>query len=84
MPQRFDIYDLRDAGAGFRSVAMVGNAATILQREEIALANACLVRDSICDLIALLRIGPPDRVTQRWLLIPTILALPAAINGTRR
>jgi hypothetical protein len=40
MPQRFDIYDLRDAWAGVRSVAMVGNAATILQRQNGALIDS--------------------------------------------
>jgi hypothetical protein len=40
MPQRFDIYDLRDAWAGVRSVAMVGNAAAILQRQNGALIDA--------------------------------------------
>ena len=33
MPQRFDIYDLRAAWAGVRSVALVGNAATILEHD---------------------------------------------------
>lgn len=40
MPQRLDIYDLRDAWAGVRSVAMVGNAATILQRQNGALIDS--------------------------------------------
>jgi hypothetical protein len=40
MPQRFDIYDFRDAWAGVRSVAMVGNAATILQRQNGALIDS--------------------------------------------
>jgi Glycosyltransferase family 29 (sialyltransferase) len=40
MSQRFDIYDLRDAWAGIRSVAMVGNAATILQRQNGALIDS--------------------------------------------
>jgi Glycosyltransferase family 29 (sialyltransferase) len=40
MAQRFDIYDFRDAWAGVRSVAMVGNAATILQREHGALIDS--------------------------------------------
>src|SRR5690606_12606614 len=40
MPQRLDIYDLRDACAGVRSVAMVGNAATILQRQNGALIDS--------------------------------------------
>jgi hypothetical protein len=40
MPRRFDIYDLRDAWAGVRSVAMVGNAAAILRRQNGALIDA--------------------------------------------
>jgi hypothetical protein len=40
MPQRFDIYDLRDACAKVRSVAMVGNAATILERQDGALIDS--------------------------------------------
>jgi hypothetical protein len=40
MSQRFDIYDLRDACAHVRSVAMVGNAAAILQRQNGALIDS--------------------------------------------
>lgn len=40
MPHRFDIYDLRDACADVRSVAMVGNAATILERQNGALIDS--------------------------------------------
>jgi hypothetical protein len=40
MPQRFDVYDLRDACADVRSVAMVGNAATILERQNGALIDS--------------------------------------------
>jgi Glycosyltransferase family 29 (sialyltransferase) len=40
MSARFDIYDFRDAWAGVRSVAMVGNAATILQRQNGALIDS--------------------------------------------
>jgi hypothetical protein len=40
MPQRFDIYDLRAACAGARSVALVGNAATILEHDNGALIDS--------------------------------------------
>jgi hypothetical protein len=40
MPQRFDIYDLRAAWAAVRSVALVGNAATILEHENGALIDS--------------------------------------------
>ena len=40
MPQRFDIYDLHAAWAGVRSVALVGNAATILEHENGALIDS--------------------------------------------
>lgn len=40
MPQRFDIYDLRAAWAGVRSVALVGNAATILEHDHGALIDS--------------------------------------------
>jgi hypothetical protein len=40
MPQRFDIYDLRAAWAGARSVALVGNAATILEQNNGALIDS--------------------------------------------
>jgi hypothetical protein len=40
MSPRFDIYDLRDAWADVRSVAMVGNAATILERQNGALIDS--------------------------------------------
>ena len=51
---------------------------------QIALPKACLVRDSIWALIVLLVMGRPDRVSQRWLVMPTLLALADAINGMRR
>jgi Glycosyltransferase family 29 (sialyltransferase) len=38
--RRFDVYDFRDAWAGVRSVAVVGNAATILQWENGALIDS--------------------------------------------
>ena len=40
MPQRFDIYDLRDSWAQVRSVAIVGNAATILEWDNGALIDS--------------------------------------------
>jgi hypothetical protein len=40
MPQRFDIYDLRAACAGLRSVALVGNAATILEHDNGTLIDS--------------------------------------------
>jgi hypothetical protein len=40
MPQRFDIYDLRDAWTQVRSVALVGNAATILESDNGVLIDS--------------------------------------------